>query len=503
MPTPREFLGAAAVGGRVFAFGGDNTTITSPLAVNEEFDPESNTWAARAPMLNPRDDMAGAVLDGKAYAMGGYVGASLTTANEAYDPSQDAWSARASLPVAQGAFGAAALDGRIYAVGLSGTGLSAYDPLADAWTPRHALPESRSFLSAAAAGGKLYAIGGDAGGVTGLNEEYDPTVDSWTVRQRMPTSREYLAAAAVGGKVFAVGGTDGFVALSAVESYDPGTAQEFGGLAPNTLYAFKGKARNRLGVETAEVTGSTYTLALATGPVLFTGVFQSSVTVTWSDGGGGANPESFALQASTMPSFVPFASSTAYTTSVGLTTATLAGLPANTTVYLRVQAYNAAGLSDYSWFVLGSTVTAIETPTAIVFDDISSTTITAVAYSSGTAFSSMTVGASGTDEAVGGVYAGWHGEGWSTIASLPTARYRMGAAAAGGRLYAIWGSPTVSLTVSSVTEVYDPQSNSWAEAAAWTPGRFDFDSVALGGKVYAVGGYDPAQVSTTTVYDVA
>ena len=52
------------------------------------------------------------------------------------------------------------------------------------------------------------------------------------------------------------------------------------------------------------------------------------------------------------------------------------GLDPNTTQYLRIQSYNSADVTDYSWFTLGSTSTLAlpVTPNAISEVDITSVT---------------------------------------------------------------------------------------------------------------------------------
>jgi hypothetical protein len=135
----------------------------------------------------------------------------------------------------------------------------------------------------------------------------------------------------------------------------------FNGLLPNKLYAFKAKARNSIGVETAESPEiSTYTLAAAAtsqnGPV-FQGVFASSLAVNWSSGtaeGGFNGPgATYLVVASTMETFIPVEASSL----TANTTAVLSGVQPNATHFLRLQAYNTGGMTDYSWLNLGSTVT--------------------------------------------------------------------------------------------------------------------------------------------------
>ncbi|MDE2292323.1 MAG: fibronectin type III domain-containing protein, partial [Elusimicrobia bacterium] len=344
----------AALGGKLYALGGcGNFNCTVSVSTAEAYNPETDTWTVLAPMPTSRAYLAAVAVSSRVLAIGGNTG---STANEAYDPATDAWSSLKPLTTALPRLVAADVGGIVYAVGSNPWVNEAYDPSTNLWASRNVPSAANCMSNGAAVGGKLYVV---CEGQSNL--AYDPGSDSWAVRSAGPTLRQDAAVASLGALYF-IGGYHG-ADVTTNEAYDPGVASRYPGLAPNTLYTFQAKARNADGAETVGVAASTYTLAVATGPVRFTGVFQGSITVTWSDGGGGANQESFAVEASTMASFIPFYSSTSFTTSVGLTTATLTGLAANTTYYLRVQAYNAAGVTDYGWVPLGSTATLAAAPT--------------------------------------------------------------------------------------------------------------------------------------------
>ncbi|MBI2363267.1 MAG: hypothetical protein HYV15_07795, partial [Elusimicrobia bacterium] len=262
------------------------------------------------------------------------------------------------------------------------------------------------------------------------------------------------------------------------------------------------------------------TLAVATGPVGFPQVFLSSITVSWSNGGG-ASGATYVVQASTMADFLPVE---AASTTKNLF-ATLIGLnSANATYYFRALPYNTTGQTDFHWAVLGSTVTAIETPTAVYFDEVSSTAITASAYAPGMAFSSMTAGLSGTNIGIGPgpTYQGWHGEGWAAagalvgreapgVVALEGKLYSIGgfnggymharrysaAAVLGGRIYSVGGSdggPMASL------EEFDPEANSWTDKRSMNFARQQLAATAAFGKLFAFGGTGSAQ---TEEYDPA
>ncbi|MBI4422444.1 MAG: fibronectin type III domain-containing protein, partial [Elusimicrobia bacterium] len=479
MANARAALGAAVVGGKLYAVGGWNGGAN--LAVNEEYDPAADAWTPRASMPTPRDSLAAAALGGKLYALGGYAGGVKYAANEEYDPVTNLWTARAAMPTARYYLAVAAAGGKLYALGGRDAGLltanEAYDPVANAWTSRAAMPAARELHAAAALGGKIHVLGGSNGAGLALNEEYDPSANAWRTRLPLPAPRSAIAAAVAGGRILVTGGAG---PLAANDEYDPGSSARFAGLSPNTLYAFTAWARNYHGAETAEIAASTYTLAYASGPVAFAGVWPSSITLSWNDGGNGPGA-TYQVQASSRSDFLSVAGTTNTSAAVG----TVPGITVpQTTYYFRVRAANAVGIWN-DWVVLGSTWSAIEAPTAIVFDDVSTHTITAVAYAA--TFSSLKVGLSGTRIVRdGSADGGWRGERWTARASLPVSRDSHAAAALGGRIYVLGGYGSGS--VQATNHEYDPVANTWTAKAAMPTARTHLAAAASGRRVYAVGG---------------
>jgi N-acetylneuraminic acid mutarotase len=117
LPTARDHLAAAVVGGRLYAIGGRlDGSYARNLSLNEEYDPATDRWRSRAPLPTARSGIAAAALDRKIFVFGGESPAGTFNQVEAYDPTQDAWSAWAPLPTARHGLGAVALGGRIFVV---------------------------------------------------------------------------------------------------------------------------------------------------------------------------------------------------------------------------------------------------------------------------------------------------------------------------------------------------------------------------------------------------
>ena len=289
MPRPRSELGAAAVGGVIYAVGGFGASLFEPGGVGGEgvdcFDTRSGAWGVAADLPAGVHHPGVAPLDGRVYVAGGYdADGAATAAVWAYDPATDGWDRRADLPTPRGALGLAALDGRLYAVGgarqrLGGpvTGaVEVYDPAADAWTPAAPLPTPREHLAVAAGDGRVFAIGGRANGDEGdafaaAAEAFDPTADRWETLPPLPTPRGGVAGAVVAGHLAVLGGERGTRTYDDAEAYDPAT-RTWSPLPPlptarhgvaaaaigNTLYAVAGSTR----AGTVENTGALEALTL-------------------------------------------------------------------------------------------------------------------------------------------------------------------------------------------------------------------------------------------------
>jgi Kelch motif len=144
-------------------------------------------WSTGAPLPTPRSEIAGAVLNGKIYIIGGFdeTGQSTTTV-EVYDPIADKWTEAAPLPQLTDHTATASYEGKLYVDG--GGYLSAdtfsdklfiYDPTNDKWTEGPNLPTVHGALTANFINGILYAVGGvDVSGTSNTNLAYDPRTNT-------------------------------------------------------------------------------------------------------------------------------------------------------------------------------------------------------------------------------------------------------------------------------------------------------------------------------------
>ena len=219
----------------------------------------------------PRQEVGGAALGDRIYVVGGFSGQTPSAAVEAYDTITDRWSPVAPLPTPLHHVAVAAVGDTLYAFGglapdFSGVAsVFAYDPMTDAWTTRAPLPTARGAAAAAVYARRVYVAGGLRDGVSvGDFAVYEADADAWTTLPPMPHARDHLGVAATSILVYAVGGRDGDRLLSIAEAFEPVSRQWFKEVAPlltprgglavaaldGRLFAFggEGNAANPLGV---------------------------------------------------------------------------------------------------------------------------------------------------------------------------------------------------------------------------------------------------------------
>ena len=160
-------------------------TDTVPYALATE-----DSWTTKASMQQARAGHGVAVLNGKIYAIGGYISRlEFVNSTEEYDPETDMWTYKASMLTPRSSFGIAVCQKKIYCIGgvlINGsiTGVNeVYDPATDTWETKTSMPTPRFGVEANTVNGKIYLIGGQ---YTNANEVYDPATDSWTTATPLP-----------------------------------------------------------------------------------------------------------------------------------------------------------------------------------------------------------------------------------------------------------------------------------------------------------------------------
>ena len=181
-----------------YSMGFSGTPTGGVVGTNEEYDPTTNTWTFKTLMPTPRTGFAIASYENKIYCIGGattrniYTGATLTAVNEVYDPATDTWETKTPMPSATWLVPANAVNGKIYVIDWNGK-VYAYDIAADSWSAKSTAPtpSAAGFDGhvSAVVSGKIHIIGGlSTSGDSNLHQVYDPATDNWTYASSPPNS---------------------------------------------------------------------------------------------------------------------------------------------------------------------------------------------------------------------------------------------------------------------------------------------------------------------------
>mmetsp|Transcript_61622 Transcript_61622/g.112246 ORF Transcript_61622/g.112246 Transcript_61622/m.112246 type:complete len:146 (+) Transcript_61622:2-439(+) len=124
MPTRRRGLAAVSLRGRIYAIGGGHAastglaTRTSSISPRtqacgtvERYDVATGVWERMPPMPTPRMFLAAVVLNGRVYAIGGSDGAQALRTVECFDEETNSWDKLPEMPTRRVFFSAGVLHG--------------------------------------------------------------------------------------------------------------------------------------------------------------------------------------------------------------------------------------------------------------------------------------------------------------------------------------------------------------------------------------------------------
>jgi N-acetylneuraminic acid mutarotase len=176
LPSPRGALTAQIINGTLYVIGGVNASQV-PVNTMDAYDLETGIWTTKKPMPTARHHLESAVVDGKLYVLGGRIlgdgvasedmDESLTNYNrvEMYDPQTDMWTTKSPMLEKRSGFAVTSAYGQIYVFGGEGVdddlaSVEKYDPATDKWSHEPSMPSKRIGLEAVSVGNKIYVIGG-------------------------------------------------------------------------------------------------------------------------------------------------------------------------------------------------------------------------------------------------------------------------------------------------------------------------------------------------------
>jgi N-acetylneuraminic acid mutarotase len=236
MPVARAYFNAAALGGKIYAVGG-NVMGGSALSSVSVYDPANGAWSAIADMPTNGGCTGVSALGSKLYVTGGELPGSGTNTNNAaaFDPATGKWTSVAGMSTPRSGHAFGAVGGKLIAAGGYGVDLDdqlksaeMYDPGTDKWGALPDMSTVRFDTAAGVLGNKFYVVGGCDGSQTGVNylqsaEVYDLSTGKWSAIADMSTPRAHLGVGVMGGMLYAVAGqTNGWAQwLESAEMFDP------------------------------------------------------------------------------------------------------------------------------------------------------------------------------------------------------------------------------------------------------------------------------------------
>ena len=233
MPTPRMNFGIAVYNNKIYCIGGEEIfkdDSKAPLTnVNEVYDPATDTWETKEPMPTPRSDLGANVANGKIYLIGGndpnvHFEPGASTHNEVYDPVTDSWTTKVPLLAAASDYASAVFGDKIYVIGGLIGGPSEglrfdlnqiYNTKNDSWSYGAPLSQGYGGVTGGVTAGfmapkRIYVFGKMR---NGFGEEsyysvrsYDPESDSWTAGTDIPTKRGGFGVAVLNDIFYVIGG---------------------------------------------------------------------------------------------------------------------------------------------------------------------------------------------------------------------------------------------------------------------------------------------------------
>jgi N-acetylneuraminic acid mutarotase len=116
-PTPREHLGVAALGGKIYAVGGRTAGFDTNMARVEAFDPRTGRWTRRSKVPGRRGGTGAAGTGHSIVSVGGEAPHGTIRTVYRYDVMRRRWSRLPNLPTARHGLGVAAVGGKVYVIG--------------------------------------------------------------------------------------------------------------------------------------------------------------------------------------------------------------------------------------------------------------------------------------------------------------------------------------------------------------------------------------------------
>lgn len=299
------------------------------------------------------------------------------------------------------------------------------------WTKAAPVPETSEEFTFAAANGKIYLLGGtpasERGAPKGLVQEYDPATDKWMKKTPMPVPAHQAAAVEFRGKIYVFGGGVQRVP-GGPNQYPTNNAWEYDPVA-DSWRALAPMPTARIASVACEVDGKIYVIG---GASVHPGAKLASLSQTVPHRSLDVN-EAYDPATNRWETHSPMPTA---------------------------RNHAAAGVINGKIYVIGGRLAA-----ASVFDG-SSTDVVEVFNPAADSW-----GAAGL--------------------RMPTARSGMGWATFNNRIYIVGGETIDAHMFAAVRafEAYDPATNQWSSLPVMTIARYGVGAAVIGDRLYVIGGH--------------
>ena len=227
-PLSHTHTSTVVLGGRIVTVGGKTNDPYFPKTIGDvlSYDPASKTWVALPPLPDVRQAAVAQLIGDRLYVTTGTPRGINPQPQTWSRQMTNAWDAAAAMPVAMGEVAGGVIGGKLYLVGEGSAATLAYDLTTGTWSNDTALARRAyrgNHHAAEVVNGKLYLFGGLGGSSEGKVQVYDPAANRWTLGASMPFAAGSSSSAVIGGKVYVAGGIVGSSTTSRVARYDPAT----------------------------------------------------------------------------------------------------------------------------------------------------------------------------------------------------------------------------------------------------------------------------------------
>lgn len=215
LPRGANHVGVAAVGDRLFAFGGFIEQNRTPH--DESFAFDGRAWTRIRRLPEACGAIACAVVGENIHLIGGAIGSDNRRSIDwhvVYDTRTDRYSRRQPMPLGRDHVGIVTMAGQIHVIGgrvdtfhTNSNLHHSYNPATDEWTFRTPLPTARSGQGTVWYRDRIFVMGGEGTNrVFGQNEAFNPATNTWEAYAPMLTPRHGMGAVVVGDSIYVAGG---------------------------------------------------------------------------------------------------------------------------------------------------------------------------------------------------------------------------------------------------------------------------------------------------------